>query len=348
MFTSEELENFDIFPKEYSLSCLFKFFFYSLSSIIAFLLLYAFYTDSDYYSVLTMEHLSKNDDIIINDYLINKISQLYPKDFLSDNKANFIQTYDNLKNIFFKEYVLNSYPCLIKNSIEEFGVNEIINIIEDNLIKNKNIRIIFEYRDNPYTQYYDDNYQYLKSTYSNYLNITKNYTQNYYFLNKYNIAENFNNVSGIYEQYLKNNYLVNDLYITNIYLSKVDNYVVVWGHTETVDQFICLQEGNLEFILIPPYEKKYIYPFNKKGPHNYSRINFFDGKDKNNETYHDFLKVNKLDINLLAGECLYIPALWWRSYRTNENNTIRTTFLTFKYRSNSKYLESLSYVRNEF
>ena len=347
MLTAEELENCDFFPKEYSFSCFFKFLLYSSTSIIAFLFLIAFYADSDLHSVLTMNH-SKNDDIIINDYLTNKLTELYPKEFLSENKTNLIQTYDNLKNIFLKEYVLNNYPCLIKNSIEEFGVNEIINKIEENLVENTNTRLIFEYRDNPYTQFYDDNYQYLRTTYSNYLNITKNFTNNYYFLNEYNIAEDFLNVSGIYDQYLKNNYLVNDLDLTNIYLSKVDNYVVVWGHMETLDQFICLQEGNLEFILIPPQEKKYMYPFTRNGPINFSRINFFDGKNNINETFHDFLKVNKLYINLLAGECLYIPAFWWRSYRTNKKRNIKTTFLTFKYKSNSNYLEALTYIKNDF
>ena len=348
MFTSEELENFDIFPKEYSLGCLFKFVLYSLSSIFSFTLLFTFYTDSDLYSVLTMKHLSKNEDVIINDYLTNKLIELSPKDFISENKTNFIQTYDNLKNIFFKEYVMNSYPCLIKNSIEEFGVKEIINIIEENLIKDIDNIILFEYREDPYTQFYDDNYKYFRSSYSNYLNITKNISNNYYFLNEYNIGSNFNNVSGINEQYLKNNYLVNDLTLTNIYLSKVENYVVVWGHMETNDQFLCLKEGNLEFILIPPQEKKYMYPFTRKGPVNYSRVNFFDGKHNINENYPDFFKANKLYINLLAGECLYIPGFWWRSYRTNKKRNIKTTFLTFKYKSNSNYLELLTYVRNDF
>ena len=93
MITSEELENFDIFPKEYNCVCLFKFILYSLSTIFAFLLLFTFYTDSDIYSVLTMNYHSRFDDVIINDYLTNKLIELSPKNFLSENRKTFIQQY---------------------------------------------------------------------------------------------------------------------------------------------------------------------------------------------------------------------------------------------------------------
>ena len=344
MLTAEELENFDIFPKEYSFSCLFKFLLYSLCSIFSFLLLFSFYTDTDVYSILTMKNIYKNEDIIINDYLTNQLIELNPKDFLLENKTNFTQTYEDLKNIFFKEYIINNYPCLIKNSIEYFGVKEIINIGEEYLINNPSKNIIFEYKENPYSQYYDKDFQYLSTTYSNYINAKKNFSENYYFLH-----ETLLNISNsVYDKYLENNYLVNDLDLINIYLSKAENYVVVWGHMETQDHFICLSEGTLEFILIPPQEKKYIYPFTKRGPINYSRVNFFDSRNNIHENYPDFFKANKLYINLSTGECLYIPSFWWRSYRTSKRKNIKTTFLTYKYKSNSNYLEHLMYIKNDF
>ena len=348
MITSEELENFDIFPKEYSFSCLFKFIFYSLSSIFSYVLLFCFYTDTDIYSVLTMRSRI-NQNIIINDYLTNKLIELNPKDFLSKNKTNFIQRYDNLKGIFIKEYVMNSYPCLIKNSSNYFGVREIINITEEKLIKDKNKKILFEYKVNPYTQFYEDDYQYLLTTYDNYLNIRKNNKNNLYFLNEYNLIKSNNNITTIaYDNYLKFNYLVRDLELEAILLSRADNFVVVWGHMEISDQFICLEEGMLEFILVPPQEKKYMYPYSNNGPINYSRVNFFDGKNNKIENYPDFFKSNKIYINLSTDECLYIPAFWWRGYRTNKRNKEKTIFLTFKYISNSKYLENIMYFHNDF
>ena len=348
MITAEELENFDIFPKEYSCSCLFKFIFYSLSSIFSFLLLFSFYTDKDIYSIITMKH-SSYQNIVINDYLTNKLIELNPKDFLSENKTNYIQTYDNLKYIFIKEYIMNSYPCLIKSSSSHFKVKEIINLAEDYLTENRDIRIIFEYKQNPYTQFFDNDYQYLKTSYSNYLNITKNNTNNYYFLNEYDLMNSQKNITRIvYDNFLKFNHLVNDLELVGVHLSRADNFVVVWGHMEIYDQITCLDKGSLEYILVPPQEKKYMYAFTKGGPINYSKVNFFDGRNNPTENYPDFFKSNKLYINLNAGECLYIPGFWWRSYRTNKRNKERTIFLTFNFRSNSQYLEKLMYIRNEF
>ena len=177
-----------------------------------------------------------------------------------------------------------------------------------------------------------------------YINAKKNFSENYYFLH-----EALLNISNsVYDKYLENNYIINDLDLINIYLSKAENYVVVWGHMETQDHFICLSEGTLEFILIPPQEKKYIYPFTKRGPINYSRVNFFDSRNNIHENYPDFFKANKLYINLSTGECLYIPSFWWRSYRTSKRKNIKTTFLTYKYKSNSNYLEHLMYIKNDF
>ena len=349
MITSEEFENFDIFPKEYTFTCLFKFIYYSSSLFFSFLLLYTFYTDSDLYSVLTMNHLSNEGDIIINDYLTNKLIELSPKNFLSENKTSFIQTYDNLKNIFIKEYVINSYPCLIKNSTEYFNIREIINLAEENMLKDNNKKITIEHRVNPYVQFYDDDYKFLRISYSTYLNMTNNTSENNYFLNEYNILNTDYNISTIInKKYLKNNYLVNNLNLRKIYLSRAQTYIVIWGHMEINDQFICIDKGSLEFILIPPHEKKNMYPFTRKGPFNYSRVNFFDGRNNINENYPNFFKVNKIYINLQSGECLYIPAFWWRSYRTSKKKNIKTIFLTYIYNSNSKYLDNLMVVRNEF
>ena len=348
MLTSEELENFDIFPKEYSCSCLFKFLFYSLSVLAAFLVLYTFYIDSDIKSVLTMNYNNAYDDIIINDYLTNKLIEFSPKKYLSQNKSNFIQNYEYfIEKNFIKEYVMNSYPCLIRNATKYFLVKDIINKVEDKLISDTNKKIVFEYRQNPYTQFYDEDYRYLKTSYSNFLNSTKNYSKNYYFLNEFTINEAIENMSEIInENNFKNNILIKDMELKAIDFSFAENYVVLWGHMDMYDQFICLEKGSLEFILIPPHEKKYMYPFTKKGPINYSRINFFEGKNNLNEKYHDFFKVQKMYINLLSGECLYIPAFWWRSYRTNYKKIEKTKYLTYKYNSNSIYLNKFLYVRN--
>jgi hypothetical protein len=354
MLTSEELENLDIFPKEYSWSCLFKFIFYSLSLIFSFLLLYTFYSDTDLFTLVTMNYYNNYNDIITSDYLTNKLIELNPKNFFSENISNLIRNYEELnQSIFFKEYIMNSSPCLIKNSGNYFKINEIIKIAEKEMIKDSsNNRIIFEYKINPYTQFYDEDYQYLRTSYKNYINMTQNISKNnYYFLNEYPIINYIsNNTEFSYKKNVsKENFLIDELNLKNIYLSKSQSHIVVWGHMEIYDEFICILEGNLEFILIPPQEKKYVYPYINKGPINFARVNFFEQKKNEiNELYNEFIKANKIYMNVLKGECIFIPAFWWRSYRNSKKKDNKCNFLTFKFYSNSKYLEYMMYITNEF
>jgi len=354
MLTSEELENLDIFPKEYSWSCLFKFIFYSLSLIFSFLLLYTFYSDKDLISLLTMDYYRNYNDIIISDYLTNKLIELNPKNYFSENVSDLIQYYEELnESIFFKNYIMKSSPCLITNSSNYFKTKEIIKMAEEELIKDiSNNKIIFEYRVNPYTQFFDDDYQFLRTSFKNYINIIKNATNNnYYFLNEYPILNYLRNISNYsYEKNISlNNYLIRELNLKDIYISKAQSHVVIWGNMEIYDEFICIPEGNLEFILIPPQEKKYVYPYTNRGPINYSRVNFFEQKrNDKNELYKDFIKANKIYMNVLQGECIYIPAFWWRSIRNSKKKNNKGDFVTFKFFSNSKYLENIMYIQNEF
>lgn len=352
MLTSEELENFDIFPKEYSWTCLFKFIFYSLSLIFSFLLLVTFYSDTDLFSLLTMNYYSNYNDIITSDYLTNKLIELDSKNLL-ENASNFVQFYEDInESYFFKNYIMNSSPCLIKNSSEFFKTVELIKIVEEELIKDSTNKIIFEYKINPYSQFYNDDYQFLRTSYKNYFNLTQNNSgNNYYFLNEFTITPYLNNISGFsYETNISNNnYMIKELNIKDIMLSKAQSHIVIWGHMEIFDEFICTSKGNLEFILIPPHEKKYVYPYVNNGPINFSRVNFFEQKrDDKNDIYKDFIKANKIYMNVLEGECVYIPAFWWRSYRNSKKKNNKSDFLTFKFSSNSKYLEDLMYIHNEF
>jgi hypothetical protein len=350
MLTSEELENLDIFPKEYTWCCLMKFIFYSLSLLFSFTLLYTFYSDADLFSILTLNYQSKLEDAIINDYLTNELIISNLNKFNPDDASKFIQSYKDLETNFMKEYVMNSYPCLIKDSDNNFRSEEIIKLSEENLINNNSLKIVFEYKENPYAQFYSEDYQYLRTSYSNYIKLTKdNNKPNYYFLNKFDISRYLNNSSSYsLENFFSNNYLLKYIDIKNIYLNQANSYVVVWGHTEAFDEFMCITEGNLEFILIPPQEKKYVYPYTFRGPINFSRVNFFEQKrDDNNEKYADFIKANKFYMNVLQGDCIYIPAFWWRSYRTSKRKNIRTTFLIYKFNSNSEYLENIMLISHD-
>ena len=146
-----------------------------------------------------------------------------------------------------------------------------------------------------------------------------------------------------------NNYLIKELNLKDIHISKAQSHIVIWGNMEIFDEFICVPVGNLEFILIPPQEKKYVYPYNNGGRINFSRANFFEQKrNDKNELYKDFIKANKIYMNVLQGECVYIPAFWWRSYRNSKKKNNKCDFVTFKFFSNSKYLEDIMHIQNEF
>ena len=351
MLTSEELENLDIFPKEYSWPCLFKFIFYSLTLLFSFLLLITFYSETDLFTLLTMNYNNYND-IIENDYLTSKLIQLNNKNFF-ENISNLVEYYEEIdQNIFFKKYIMNSSPLLIKNSSNYFGTKKIIKLAEEEMIKDEKNKIIFEYKINPYTQFYNDDYQYLRTSFKNYINLKPNISNNnYYFLNEYKITHHLSNISNfsLEKNILKENYLISDLNFKDIFLSKTQSHIVIWGHMEIQDEFICTSECNLEFILIPPQEKKYVYPYVNKGPINYSRVNFFEQKkNDNNEIFSDFEKANKIYMNVLEGECIYIPAFWWRSYRNSKKSNKKCDFLTFAFFSNSKYLEDLMQIKKEF
>ena len=351
MLTSEELENLDIFPKEYSWPCLFKFIFYSLTLLFSFLLLITFYSETDLFTLLTMNYNNYND-IIENDYLTSKLIQLNHKNYF-ENISNLVEYYEEIEqNIFFKKYIMNSSPLLIKNSSNYFGTKKIIKLAEEEMIKDEKNKIIFEYKINPYTQFYNDDYQYLRTSFKNYINLKPNISNNnYYFLNEYKITHHLSNISNfsLEKNILKENYLISDLNFKDIFLSKTQSHIVIWGHMEIQDEFICTSECNLEFILIPPQEKKYVYPYVNKGPINYSRVNFFEQKkNENNEIFSDLEKANKIYMNVLEGECIYIPAFWWRSYRNSKKSNKKCDFLTFTFFSNSKYLEDLMQIKKEF
>ena len=170
-------------------------------------------------------------------------------------------------------------------------------------------------------------------------------------MNEYKITSYLSNISEFsFEKNIsKDNFLISDLNLKDVYLSKSQSHIIVNGHMEIYDEFICISEGNLVFILIPQQEKKYVYPYINKGPINFSRVNFFEQKKNDkNDIYKDFIKANKIYMNVLEGECVYIPAFWWRSYRNGKKKNNKCDFLTFKFLSNSKYLEELMYIRNEF
>ena len=344
MITSEELENFDIFPKEYTFSCLFKFIFYSITSMIGFIVLFSFYNDSDLSSILTFNFDNANKYYVnINDYFTYKISILHPKNFYSMNQSTFIKNYsENFEKNFYKEYVLDAFPCLIKNADNAFNISIITNFIQDKLEENNEIKIRVEIRDDPFSEYFKKDFRFFSTTYNNLFNKNvSNLIKENYFINDLNIDEIIENGKNeIQNNFLQNNKILKEMQIKEISYNEVKKFIVISGHFELTNQFLCVNEGEIDLLLVPPQDKKYVYSFSEYGPINYSRVNFFYGGRETHVKFPDFSKANKIFVNLINGECIFIPAFWWVSLKTNKNSNYNQ-YIILKYNSNSKYLEKI-------
>lgn len=82
---------------------------------------------------------------------------------------------------------------------------------------------------------------------------------------------------------------------------------------------MCVFKGYKNFTIVSPFHSKFVYPgvTREKSksdgedlvmPHNYSPVNF-DKPDY--ERYPLFKNAKTYKIHLTAGDCLYLPGIWW-------------------------------------
>src|SRR5690349_11982827 len=112
MFTAEELEECDIFPKKFTwvttLKCLFYFGIMMTISI----LLYSFYSGKDFASIVSMESMKYSTD----DYFTSRLFSL-DKSTNYDLGNKYNRNFTELTRLnFIKEYVNQNVPCIIKQS----------------------------------------------------------------------------------------------------------------------------------------------------------------------------------------------------------------------------------------
>ena len=330
MITSEELENCDFFPKNFTFKCFFKFIFYFIFMFVGFLFLFSFYVEDDIKTFII------NYNSISNDNIFNKRLFFYqPKD--KNNKYFKSFSIDNYENSnFYKNFIKNSQICLIKNILKDSNFFIVINNIFTmtlNLLNNNNEKIFIEIRNKPNIEFFSKNFQ---SIYLNYQEFLIKNNSNY-FINEININNTFNN-NIINDNLLKlNNYIQNNLQkiinlkFLNLFYSEGNLYdLLISGHTSNTNDFYCLESGNIYFILIPPTNNLFIKV--QKEHNNYSSINFFDSKfsDRN------FKKTQRIIIRLNKNECLFIPSHWWRSYKSISYNNFK--LFTFKFEDSNRYL----------
>lgn len=96
--------------------------------------------------------------------------------------------------------------------------------------------------------------------------------------------------------------------------------------------FFYVLEGNVTIKLCPPKNSKYLYENSDYELFEFrSEINPWN---IGNEHQDNFDKVKMLEINLPAGEYLFIPAYWWYSIRYNSSSDLIGKFQYYTYMNN--------------
>ena len=98
--------------------------------------------------------------------------------------------------------------------------------------------------------------------------------------------------------------------------------------------YMVVTHGKVIIRLFAPKSTKYLYPVNDYDNFEFiSPVNVWNVQDKYR---NDFDKLRSIDVTLLPGQMIYIPAYWWYSIKFVKTNT---SVCVFKYNT---YMSALS------
>jgi hypothetical protein len=120
-------------------------------------------------------------------------------------------------------------------------------------------------------------------------------------------------------------YLVSNCYYDVLFASK--NVETPFRYDLNYRNYYMVTQGSLKVKLSPPKSSKYLYPI-----HDYENFEFKSPVNPwNPQTNYkaDFDKMKCLEITLMPGKILYIPAYWWYSFKFDEDTSVSS----FKYRT---------------
>jgi hypothetical protein len=330
MFTAEELEECDLFPKKVTKTTIFKFALYGTIMLGATMLLYSFYSGRDFTSLITMEGLKYNTD----NHFLNRIWKI-DRNYHYNNSEKYTINLEQLQNspeVFIKDYVSESLPLIVKDSAKHFSKLNKDNFNESMSNFTQSIELLIELRQDPNGQYFLNSNNIESLTYSNFSIISQKKDRQYnYFLNDVLIDKLRLYLNEIVKYYKFLDYL--NILETMTYYSEGHDEFVVSGRMEKRENFICQLKGEMTIMLIPALFRNSVYPFRKRfGPPDYSAVNFFLAEYGR---FPNFRKSNRLFINLTEGDCLFLPAFWWYSLKTFENN--HYAFVRFNFSPHSRW-----------
>jgi len=137
-------------------------------------------------------------------------------------------------------------------------------------------------------------------------------------------------------------YRNNDMFLRPSMVSSC-NYDILFGslNVETplryevnYRNYFVLTHGKAVIRLLVPKSKKYLYPINDYDNFEFvSPVNPWNVQD---EYRADFNKLRTIDVNLISGQMIHIPAYWWYSIKFVKSNT---TICVFKYKT---YMNTLA------
>lgn len=335
MFTAEEIENFDIFPKQYTFSCIFKAAFYLIVMAISIILMYSFYSGRDFVSIITLESLAYSD----SSYFIERLASLEPKDFYGNYNRYHLNYSDKIKANFILNYINDNFPCLIKDSASGFKIKELYNAFLNILLTDNETNPIYvEKRTNPYLEFYKKGFSYNEMKYTDFKTISTTDEKINYVINDIDLEIIKKNLSfSLFEKNVKSPLLSDYLRLFGIFYTEAQDKMVIGGHTEPTENILCMVKGETEILMIPAIERKLVYPYKREyGPSNYSPISFFN---PDFGRFPLFKKANRVHVTINEGDCIYIPALWWRSHQSQHGKSF--AYLTMKFENPSRYVDQI-------
>jgi hypothetical protein len=137
----------------------------------------------------------------------------------------------------------------------------------------------------------------------------------------------------------------NDSFLRPYFVSNC-NYDIMMGSNDTCTplryeinyrNYFLVTEGIVKLKLIPPNSSKYLYT-----KYDYEIFEFSSpirAWKPQTQFMADYDKVKSLDITLNQGQCIYIPAFWWYSFKFSNDSCISC----FRYRT---YMNNLAIFNN--
>ena len=138
------------------------------------------------------------------------------------------------------------------------------------------------------------------------------------------------------DEYLRP-YLVSNCYYDVLFAST--NLETPFRYDLNYRNYYMVTQGSIKIKLSPPKSSKYLYPINDYENFEFkSPINPWDPQPRYKA---DFDKIKCLEIVLIPGKILYIPAYWWYSFKFAENTSVSC----MKYRT---YMNNIAICPNIF